>query len=378
MKITEVKTHLCFAGRCNLLFVEIETNEGITGVGEASLEGREASVAAVIKEYARYLVGKDPFQIENHWQTLYRGGFWRGGVLQCSAISGIDQALWDIKGKKLGVPVYELLGGKVRDKIRVYTHAQDADEAEKLVKMGYNALKTLTAGPSKNGGIWSKSKEDFDEAVRRIGGIRERVGDKIDIMVDNHGRFTPYEAITIGKRLEPYNLFFFEEPVPPEDVGALKKVSSSLNMPIATGERLYTRFGFKEILEEHAADIIQPDLCHAGGISEVRKIAAMAETYFIKVAPHNPLGPVSTAACIQIDACTPNFLIQELALYDRFGADWVKNFVKDPIKVENGYIKVLDKPGIGVELNIDVIEEHPYKPIDLPKIYMEDGSITEW
>lgn len=376
MRITEVKTHLCFAGRCNLLFIEIETSQGITGVGEASLEGKSASVAAVVKEYTRYLVGKDPFQIENHWQTLYRGGFWRGGVIQCSAISGIDQALWDIKGKKLGVPVYELFGGRVREKIRVYTHTTDGEEAERLVKMGYDALKTGSAGPHEDGGVWSR--EDFDAAVKRIANIREKVGEKVDIMVDNHGRFTPAEAISIGKRLEPYRIFFFEEPVPPEDVDALKKVSSSLNMPIATGERLYTRFGFKEVLEKHAVDVIQPDLCHAGGISEVRRIAAMAEAYFIKVAPHNPLGPVSTAACIQLDACTPNFLIQELALYERFGAEWVNDFVKEPFKVEGGYIKVPDKPGIGVELNLEVVEAHPYRPVDLPKIYMEDGAITEW
>jgi len=376
LRINKVHTHLCFAGRCNLLFVEIETDEGISGVGEASLEGKSASVASAVQELSRGLIGEDPLRIESHWQTMYRGGFWRGGVIQCSAISGIDQALWDIKGKKLGVPVHELLGGKVRDKVRVYTHVSDADEARALVDQGYDALKTLSAGPSEDGGVWAR--DDLNDAVRRIGGIREEVGGGVDIMVDNHGRFTPAEAIKMGRMLEPFDLYFFEEPVPPEDVRALKKVSSSLNVPVATGERLFTRFGFKDVLESHAADIIQPDPCHAGGLSEVRRIAAMAEAYFVRVAPHNPLGPVSTAACIQIDACTPNFLIQEVALYDRFGADWVKDFVEEPIKIERGYAEIPDKPGLGVELNLDAIREHPYTPVDLPRIYKEDGSITEW
>jgi len=382
MKITKIETFLAYAGRCNLLFVKIHTDEGIDGIGEATVEGKEATVDTVIREYSRFLLGKNPMQIERIWQSLYVGNFWRGGVIQMSGISGIDQALWDIKGKVLGVPVYELLGGAVRDRIRCYTHLKGetpeemAEDAKYLVQRGWKAVKFLSAGPHEDGAIFKR--EDIKKVEERIKAVREAVGDDVDIMLDNHGRFTPYEAIKVGKLVEPYKPFFFEEPVPPEDIDSMLKVSRSLKVPIATGERLYSRWEFKDLLYKHAVDIIQPDVCHAGGISEVKRIASMAEAFYIQIAPHNPLGPVSTAACVQVDAATPNFLIQEIALYDRWGAPWVKDFVKEPIVVEDGYIKLPKKPGLGVELNEDAIKEHTYKGKDLPRIYKEDGTITEW
>jgi len=381
MKITRVETFLAYASRCNMLFVQIHTDEGITGVGEATVEGKEASVEAATREFSRYLIGKDPAMIEHHWQAMYRGAFWRGGVIQTSAISGIDQALWDIKGKAFGVPVYELLGGPVRDKVRFYTHAggdspeELAEVARSLVRAGWDALKYLTAGPHEDGALFER--RDLEEAGERMHMVREAVGDEVDVMLDCHGRFTPADAIKVGRLVEPYKPLFFEEPVPPEDVDAMVKVSRSLRVPIATGERLYTRWGFKDVLYKHAVDVIQPDLCHAGGISEARKIAALAEVFYVKVAPHNPLGPVSTAACVQLDAAIPNFLIQEVALYDRI-APWVNNFVMEPIKIERGYATLPKKPGLGVELNEDEIRKHPYKGQDLPRIYAEDGSVTEW
>jgi galactonate dehydratase len=383
MKITKIETFLAYAGRCNMLFIKVCTDEGIDGIGEATVEGKEATVEAVIKEYSRYLIGKNPMEIEKIWQSLYLGNFWKGGVIQMSGISGIDQALWDIKGKALGVPVYELLGGPIRNKIRCYTHLKDtsnpeelAKDAQFLVQKGWNAVKFLSAGPSQNEAIFKES--DIMQAVEKIKILREKIGDGIDIMLDNHGRFSPYEAIKIGKLIEPYNPYFFEEPTPPEDLGSLLKVSRSLRIPIATGERLYSKWDFKNVLYKYAADIIQPDLCHAGGITEVKKIASLAEACNVKVAPHNPLGPVSTAACIQLDAAIPNFLIQEVSQYDRWGASWVKYFVKQPLEVENSYIKLPTKPGLGVELNEDVIKQYPYNGKDLPKIYKEDGTPTAW
>ena len=381
MKITKVETLLSYAGRCNLLFVKICTDANVTGIGEATLEGKETSVASAIKEFSRYLIGKDPERIEHHWQVMYRGSFWRGGAVITSAISGIDQALWDIKGKVYGVPVYELLGGPVRNKIRFYTHARGdnpeelAESARSLVRKGWDALKYLVTGPFENGAVFKR--KDLEMAGERMRMVREAVGDDVDIMLDCHGRFTSADAIKVGMLVEPYKPLFFEEPVPPEDVDAMVKVSRSLRIPIATGERLYTRWGFKELLYKHAVDVIQPDLCHAGGISEVRRIAALAEIFYVKVAPHNPLGPVATAACVQLDAAIPNFLIQEVAPYERI-APWVNRFVREPIRIEHGYATLPKEPGLGVELDEEEIKKYPYKRQDLPRIYAEDGSIMEW
>jgi len=389
MKITEVKTILVGSTSTrekwkNWVFVKIDTNEGIVGVGEATVEGKEKTVATAVEELARYLVGKDPFQIEQHWQTMYRSAFWRGGIILNSAISGVEQALWDIVGKKLDTPVYNLLGGPCRNKIRVYTHVSGgtpeelAENAVQLVKLGYTAVKF---GPY--GIIDERLDQRFKErhasiikeAVTRVKAVRNAVGDDVDVMLDLHGRLNPYMAIALAKEFEEFKPLFFEEPVPPENVDALIKVASHTSIPIATGERLFTKFGFREVIEKQAVDIIQPDPSHAGGILECKKIAAMAEAHYISIAPHNPRSPVMTAVVLHLDACTPNFLIQEHVRDDKPPRNEV---LVEPLVFEKGFMKLPTKPGLGIELNEKALAKYPFKAGDSPRLYREDDSITEW
>jgi galactonate dehydratase len=281
MKITGIKTFLCFNGYNNYLFVKIETDDGISGVGEGTCTGKSKSIEASVKEFERHLIGKDPGLIEHHYQSLTRGAFWRGGIVSMSALSALDQALWDIKGKKLGVPVHELLGGKVRDKVRCYTRfagfagetpEELAADAVRLAKSGWTALKTAPIGHFREAGVLRT--EHIETAAERLRAVREAIGSSVDILIDNHGRFSAPEAIALGKRLEGFGLFFFEEPVPPEDLDGLARVAASLSIPVATGERTLSRHEVKPILEKNAAAILQSDVCHAGGISELRRIAA--------------------------------------------------------------------------------------------------------
>jgi len=386
-KITSIKTFLAFNGYNNFLFVKIETDDGIHGVGEGSCSGKSASVQMAVKEFERHLIGKDPGLIEYHYQALTMGAFWRSGIVSMSALSAIDQALWDIKGKRLGVPVYELLGGKVRDKVRCYTHIggespeELAADARRVTTLGWRALKTSSANYFKEAGVLRK--EQIEGARKRLTAAREAVGEDVDLMVDNHGRFSAPEAIALGKSLEGVGLFFFEEPVPPEDIDGLVRVSSSLNTPVATGERLLTRNEVRPLLERNAAAIIQSDVCHAGGISELRRIAILAEAYGIKIAPHNPNGPISTAAAAHVAAVSPNFLILEVPRFEpgRLAyADWALGVVKNPLKPENGYVQLTDRPGLGIELDEDIIAQHPYNPEEraAPRLSFEDGSLANW
>lgn len=297
------------------------------------------------------ILDEDPRNVEHCWQILYRSGFWRLGVIGLSAISGIDQALWDIKGKELGRPVYELLGGAVRQRARMYTHfgggtpEEMAENALSKVEKGWTAIKTVPVPITKpvDGPALLKQAEAGLRAVR------EAVGDEIDILLDMHGRVTPQMAIQYARRFEPMTPLFMEEPAQAENPAAMAPIAQALSIPIATGERLFTRWGFREILAHQAASLLQPDTCHAGGISEVRRIAAMAEVYYAGIAPHNPYGPVSTAACVQVDLATPNFIIQEMV--DPDSAPEAMAFVKDPLPVVDGYIYPPDKPGIGVEVD---------------------------
>ncbi len=374
MKITGIRTSMMRVDRQNWLFVHIDTDAGITGIGEASLEGKEKTVEAAIYDLARYLNGQDPARIQHHWQAMYRHGFWRGGVILNSALSGLEQALWDIKGKALGVPVYELLGGKTRDYIKVYTHCGGptpeiaAERAVALVKAGYKALKFGTG----------RAGSDGRAAARRVGAmmaaVRAAVGPDIELMLDNHGQSAPGDAIEIMHALEPSGLLFYEEPTPPDNVMALQKVSEArANVRLATGERLFTKWGYRELLERQLVDIIQPDICHDGGILETRNIAAMAEAYYVKVAPHNPNGPVATAASVQLAASIPNVLILELAQSEPFRT----NVQKQGLKVEDGVIKVPTAPGLGIELDDAVIAAHPYEARDYPGAYAPDGSVMD-
>jgi galactonate dehydratase len=375
MKVTSVTTSLMRVERQNWLFVHIDTDEGVSGVGEASLEGREQTVVAAIDEHARYLAGQDPTRISHHWQAMYRHGFWRGGVVLNTALSGLEQALWDIKGKALGVPVYELLGGRARDRIRVYTHCggptveEAVERAQALVEQGYTALKF---------GSWPAGESDDRTAVRwaahLIEAVRNAVGPDIDLMVDNHGRSAPGAAIELAHALAPYNLLFLEELTPPDNVRALDRVSASgANIRLATGERFFTKWGFRELLEQQLVDIVQPDICHDGGILETRSIAAMAEAYYVKVAPHNPNGPVATAASVQLAATIPNFLILEYAESEPYRSQ----VQRTGPRVENGYIPLPTGPGLGIELDDEVIAAHPYTPRDYPGVFDRDGAVAD-
>ena len=356
------------------LFLEIHTDEDITGIGEPILEGKAKTVEAAVRQFFNYLEGKDPRRIEHHWQAMYRWSFYRGGPIMMSAISGIEQALWDILGKYLDQPVYQLLGGQVRDKIKVYAHAggrtpeECAERSSQQVKDGFRALKIALFGATRT----VDTPRVIKDAVNKVKAVREAVGDNIDVGIDCHGRLSPSMAILMAKSLEPYSPMFLEEPCLPENVDAMVTIARSTPIPIATGERLYTRWGFREVLEKQAAAILQPDLCHAGGIWECRKIAAMAEVYYAAVAPHNPLGPIALAACLQLDACTPNFLIQEQATLG-------EGYLKEPFRVVDGFVEVPKGPGLGIELDEESIEEKTFSgDWENPQLSHEDGSVADW
>lgn len=362
------------------LFLKIETDEGIVGWGEPIVEGRALTVATAIEELKRYLIGEDPLRIEHHWQIMYRGTFYRGGPVLVSAISGIEQALWDIKGKFYNLPVYEMLGGRVRDKIRMYCHCggetpeQFAENAKKRVAAGFDAIKTGVDAPVRN----VDSLAFVESQVNKFAAAREAVGSGVDIAIDFHGRVSPAMAIRLAAALEPYYPMFIEEPCLPENVDQLLRVAQSTSIPIATGERLFTRWGFREALEKGAVAIVQPDLCHAGGIFEGRKIAAMAETYYASIAPHNPLGPISLASCLQLDACTPNFLIQEHpSMMEKW--DLGEGYLKKPFEVIDGHVAIPQGPGLGIEINEEALIERSFGgDWDTPRLAYDDGSFAEW
>jgi galactonate dehydratase len=352
MKITDIKTILADGGARVFVFVKIETDQpGLIGWGEASLESKPRAVVGCVADMAPMIIGEDPLRIEYLWQILYRGAFWRQGVIGMSAISGIDQALWDIKGKEAGKPVFELLGGRVRDKVRMYTHfggrTTDAMIKNALSKVakGWTAIKTVPMPPTN----LVDGPKIVKDSADQLGAVRAAVGDSIDILLDFHGRVSPQMAIQYAKAYEPYHPLFIEEPVPAEGPDAMAQVKRATSIPVATGERLFTRWGFRRILETEAASLLQPDCCHAGGISELRKIGTMAEVYYAGLAPHNPYGPVSTAACIQVDFVAPNFVIQENV--DPDDIPEAMTFVKEPLPVVNGHIFPPTRPGIGVEVD---------------------------
>ncbi|TPI71449.1 galactonate dehydratase [Mesorhizobium sp. B3-1-3] len=382
MKITALTTYIVPP---RWLFLKIETDAGISGWGEPVVEGKALTVEAAVKELADYLIGKDPRLIEDHWTVMYRGGFYRGGPILMSAIAGIDQALWDIKGKALGVPVHELLGGKLRETIKVYSWiggdrpAEVAAGARDVVARGFQALKMN--GTEELQILDSHNR--IDAAVERVAMVREAVGPDIGIAVDFHGRVHRPMARILVKELEPYRLMFIEEPVLSENREALKEIAALGSTPIALGERLYSRWDFKSVFEEAVVDIIQPDLSHAGGITECRKIAAMAEAYDVAVAPHCPLGPIALAACLQLDAVSYNCFIQEQSLGIHYNAgndllDYAAN--KDVFRYEDGYVAIPDGPGLGVEIDEDYVKErakegHRWRN---PVWRHKDGSFAEW
>ncbi len=370
MKITDVKTYIVAVTRQSWVFVKIETDESVHGWGEGSLEGQEKAVVAAVGSLSERIINRDPRPIERHWQVMYRHGFWRGGVVLNSALSAIDQALWDITGKLHNAPVYRLLGGPVRERVRAYTHLRSLDRAEKLVAAGYTGLKTM--------GMLSKGAMDpadvAAELGERIKNLRKIIGPKIDIMIDNHGRAWPSLAIKLIRAVENSNVYFFEEPVPPDNLDALIEVRRNISgTDLATGERLFSRWNYKPLIEKQLVDIVQPDVCHCGGISELRRIAAAAETYYIRVAPHNPNGPVATAASIQLAAAIPNFDILEYAI----PAEEYMAVVKHSPAQEDGYFLLPDRPGLGIDLDEEAMNNFPYRPKSYEGVYYKDGGIAD-
>ena len=368
------------------MFLKMYTDEGIVGLGEPILEGHANAVEAVVKEFEEYLIGKDPMQIEHHVQALYRGGFYRGGPLMLSAISGIEQAMWDIKGKFYNCPVYEMLGGKCRDKIRMYTHIKRAgvpaefpletmlEIADERLRDGYTAMKYSIIPPI----MTIDTPENTKKHVERFAAVREKIGMGVDLAIDFHGRVSPAMALRLAEELKPYMPMFIEEPCLPENVDCMVNIARSTSIPIAAGERLFGKWEYRQLLEKQAVSVVQPDLCHCGGIFEARKIAAMSELYFGSVAPHNPLGPISLAACLQLDACIPNFLVQEHP-GNPDKSDLGVGYIKNPFVIQDGYIELPKGPGLGIELDEEALKDKIYDGgWSTPRLYFEDGSLADW
>ncbi|WP_342603877.1 galactonate dehydratase [Peribacillus sp. FSL E2-0159] len=381
----KIKSYELFQVPPRWLFLKIETDEGIVGWGEPVIEGKASTVKAAVDELMENLIGKDPLNIEDHWNLMYRAGFYRGGPILMSAISGIDQALWDIKGKYYNAPVHQLLGGKARDSIKVYSwiggdRPSDVGEAAKeVVSKGFTAVKMNGTEELQ----YVDSYEKIDQVIERIAAVRESVGPHIGIGIDFHGRVHKPMAKILVKELEAYRPMFIEEPVLPENNEALREIVNHTAIPIATGERMYSKWDFKKLLTDGYADIIQPDLSHAGGITECKKIISMAEAFDVAAAPHCPLGPIALAACLQVDATCHNAFIQEqsLGIHYNQGSDLLDYIVDNHVfKYEEGYVKIPDGAGLGIEIN----EEHVRKMTEIghnwrnPVWRHKDGSIAEW
>ncbi len=383
MKITKLKTFLVPP---RWLFLKIETDEGIVGWGEPVIEGRANSVQTMIDELSDYLIGEDPLQINKLWTIMYRGGFYRGGPILMSAIAGIDQALWDIKGKYHNTSVNQLLGGRLREKMKVYSwvggdHPNDIyDQVIQAKQNGFNAIKMNGTSESP----FVSTPKDIQATVDRVAEARRAGGDDFGIGIDFHGRVHRATAKVLLKELEPFQPMFVEEPVLPENLDCLKNIASNTSIPIATGERLFTRFDYKDILQSGWVDIIQPDLSHCGGISEGLRIATMAEAYDVSVAFHCPLGPLTLASSLQLDSVCYNAVIQEqsMGIHYNKGAD-ILDYMKNPevFKVTNGYMNIPQGPGLGVEIDEQMVikrsKEEPHRWRN-PVWSYEDGSLAEW
>jgi len=368
IRITKLETLLV---QPRWLFLKVHTDAGLTGWGEPIVEGRALTCAAAIQELASYLVGKDPRDVTHHWQAMYRHAFYRGGSVLTSALSGVDQALWDIKGKALGVPVYELLGGPTRSRVRVYAHVKN--DPEMLIQRkaeGFTAFKTTVLNSTRSGVIASRTF--IREAEENFAALREAGGDDVDIGIDFHGAISPQNAKLLIKALEPYQPMFIEEPIPCQNVELMAEIARQTHLPIATGERIFTKWGFRDLLEKGAASILQPDLCHAGGITEVRLIAGMAESYYAAIAPHNPLGPISLAAGIQLAASIPNFLCQEQVSLGR-------GYLKQPFVVQDGHVALPAGPGLGIEVDEAALQDKLGHNWESRQTYdPRDGSVVDW
>lgn len=386
MKITDIKTFLVGTtpvsrnqpGGRNWCFVKVETDQGIHGIGEAYSVGPDEATVKVIEDFKSWLVGQDPRNIEYLWAMMYNFTRFPGGSVVNAAISGIEHALWDIAGKAAGLPVYMLLGGKAREKIRVYQSAggrepsEVAEHAKRLVeKYGYTAIKMA---PHTAGDTRMPYNQVTRIAGQRVRAVREALGPDVDIGVDIHARFFEvHRAIRLAKEIEPYNPMWLEEPIRPENTDAMRKLAEHVDIPLASGECNYTKFEFREILAAQCLDIIQPDVCVCGGLMEMKKIAAMAEAHYVVVAPHNPMGPVATAVNVHFAASTPNFKILE---YNPDDTSPRKDVLLEPLMVKDGYIPVPNKPGLGIELNEEAIKKYPPRRWRRGFEFREDGSVA--
>ena len=373
MRITKLETFLV---KPRWLFLKMHTDEGLVGLGEPMLEGRAHTVAQAVEELEPYLLGKDPTRVMHHWQAMYKHAFYRGGPILTSALSGVEQAMWDLAGKAVGLPVYKMLGGPLRDRIRIYrgcggrTPEEAANNARALVAKGFTAMKTGVSGgrPAR----LVETPGFVDRVVEQFAAMREAVGKDVDIAIDFHGAVSPQTSALLIKALEPYQPLFVEEPVQCQNVDVLADLARKTHLPIATGERLFTKWGFRQVLEKGAASILQPDISHAGGIFEGRLIAGMAEAYYAALAPHCPLGPIALAACIQVDASIPNFLIQE---HTTLG----EGYLKEPFEFKDGFVNLPQGPGLGIELDEEALADKIGHDWHNPELYHpDDGMAIDW
>lgn len=392
MKITAIETFVCHARMRNWIFVKIVTDQpGLWGWGEATLEWHTRSVVGAIEDLSQLLIGEDPRRIEHLWQMMYRQHFWHGnGIVRGTAISGIDIALWDIAGKIHGVPTHELWGGRVRDYIRLYCHLgggkmedfyqtrpDDANRfgelAKQAVEDGFTAFKSMAVPET----MPLEGLKPIHYAEACVKSMREAVGNDIDIMVDCHARPSPRMGMQFAKALEPYGLYFFEEPCWPESIEDIALIQRAVSTPIASGERLVTIHAFRELFEKRAVSVIQPDITHCGGLSEVRRIAAMAEAYRISIAPHNPQGPVSTAASLEFGFATPGYIICESVHND---VPWRSDVVSEGFTVEKKgrIVRPNTRPGLGIEINEEEVKKHPFEQEVLQRTFYRDGSVGDW
>ena len=378
MKITAIET----IPVDRYLFVQVQTDAGLTGLGESGTWGFLEASAQAVETFKRYLLGQDPLRIEHHWQYLYRWTHFRGAAIM-GALSAIDIALWDIAGKHFGVPCYQLLGGKTRDKARVYYHVFGRTR-EELVRgcveareQGFTAVGHLTpfTDDPRDEPYFKTHAGKIGDAIETVRQYREAVGDAVDLCIEIHRRLTPAEAVVLARGIEPYHPYFYEDPILPDNFDAMGLVAQQIGIPIATGERLHTIYEFAMLLARGAVQYVRPDVCMCGGLTGAKKIAALAEAHHVGVVPHNPLSPVSTAACLQLAACIPNFALQEYPL----GEDRPpkSEIVTGAPKREGGYLLIPDAPGIGIELAPDAAERHPYRPLPVVTRLHEDGSVVD-
>jgi galactonate dehydratase len=363
MKITSLRTFVVDAFRANYVFVKLYTDAGITGVGEATVEGSELTVAQCLEEFGRYLVGKNPFETEHHVETMNRDWYWRTGVIHRSALSALEAAMLDIKGKALGVPVYELLGGRHRDRVRCYANAwftgarepaEFARKATAALEMGFKALKWDPFGTA----YLVMDRAARKRAVAIVAAVRDAVGDEIELMIEGHGRLNVPTAIAMGQELSAFRPYWFEEPIPPESIDALAEVRQHCGIPVAAGERYYEPERFRELLSRNAVDFLQPDICHVGGLGEAKRIASLAHMRYLSVAPHNPMGPIGNAMTMHFAAAIPNFEMLETMATDVPRRNEV---VVEDLALVKGAMLISDAPGLGVDLNEDACLRYPYK-----------------